>query len=111
MKIVLFICMFVTLSNAGHPNVIAMDNPAVDCYTQEGYVAAISKEYLEDVIRYSIDKDYVAINKLLDTGVIIKMKKGVKVHLVETHLFSGTVEFRVHGYTDILWTVTEGIKC
>ena len=84
---------------------------AADCYTQEGYIAAISEKYLDDVVRYSVDKDYAAIEKLLKAGVIVQMKKGIKVYLVKTHLFSGKVEFRIPGQTDILWTVIEGIKC
>lgn len=82
-----------------------------DCYSKEGYIAATSEKYLDDVVRYSVDKDYVAIEKLLKAGVIVEMKKGIKVYLVKTHLLSGKVEFRISGYTEIFWTVTEGIKC
>lgn len=107
MKMLILLCMLV-IFDPGHS---AMKNDIVECYTREGYIAAISEKYLEDVIQYSIDKDYVAIQKLLKAGVVVEMKKGVKVFVVKTHLLSGKVEFRISGYTDILWTVTEGIKC
>ncbi len=81
------------------------------CYTQEGYIAAISEQYLDDVVRYSVDNDYKAIQSLLAKGVVVQMKKGVKVYLVDAHIFSGKVEFRVPGQTQVLWTVTEGLRC
>lgn len=83
----------------------------IECVTKQGYVAAISEKYLDDVIQYAVDKDYVAMQRLLDAGVAVTMTDGVKVYLVDTHIFSGTVEFRIPGYTGALWTVIEGIKC
>ena len=84
---------------------------SVTCYTNEGYFAAISEEYLDDVVKYEIDKDYKAIQKLMDAGAIVIMKKGIKVYVVETHLFSGTIEFRLPGETSVLWTVREALNC
>lgn len=83
----------------------------IDCYTKDGYVAAISEKYLDDMIKYSVDKDYEAINKLFAAGVIVTMKDGIRVHVVETHAFSGKVEFRLPGSTDVLWTITKALKC
>lgn len=111
MKILLLLCTMVVLNPTLNSSYFLEKNDVADCYTMEGYVAAINEKYLDDVIRYSIDKDYVAIQKLLKAGVVVEMKKGVKVFVVKTHLLSGKVEFRIPGYTDILWTVTEGIKC
>jgi hypothetical protein len=80
-------------------------------FTKDGYIATTSEKYLDDVIQYAIDKDYEAINKLINAGVAIPMKKDVKVYLVKVHVWSGTMEFRLSGSTKILWTVREGLKC
>lgn len=93
------------------PSVQTEASPSRECYTKEGYIAAISEKYLSDAVRYSIDKDYVAIQKLIDAGVIVQMKKGIRVHIVDTHILSGKVEFRLPGETDVLWTVIEAISC
>jgi hypothetical protein len=110
MKTVILLCTLAMFNQPMDSSRSTVDM-VVDCYTQEGYIAAISEKYLDDVVRYSVDKDYIAIEKLLKKGVIVQMKKGIKVHLVNTHLFSGKVEFRLPGQTDVLWTVSEGIKC
>jgi hypothetical protein len=111
MKILFLLGMLVVPNPDLNLSYFLTENDIGDCYTREGYVAAISEKYLDDLIRYSVDKDYVAIQKLLKAGVVVEMKQGVKVFVVKTHLLSGKVEFRIPGYTDILWTVTEGIKC
>jgi hypothetical protein len=97
-----------------YTSLLGCDNPEffyVDCYTKEGYIAASTEKYLDDVIRYSVDKDYEAIQKLIRAGVVFQMKPNVKIHIVDTHLFSGSVKFRLPGYTEILWTVREAIRC
>lgn len=81
------------------------------CTTVNGHIAAINEKYLDQAIRYAVDKDAIALQKLIDAGVIVVMKAGIKVFVVETHVLSGKVEIRVSGQTDVLWTVTEGIKC
>ena len=106
-----FISILFLLSPSDYSTHEQSINSISECVTKKGYVAAISEKYLDDVIRYAVDKDYVALQKLLDAGVAVTMTDGVKVYLVDTHIFSGTVEFRIPGYTDVLWTVIEGIKC
>lgn len=81
-----------------------------ECYTKGGYAAAISEKYLDDVIQYSIDNDLVALQKLIDAGVVVTMKKDVKIIIVKAHLL-GKVEFRLPGQTDVFWTVREGLRC
>ncbi len=111
MKTLILLCALTIFNQRVDSSSYLTANTVADCYTKEGYIAATSEKYLDDVVRYSVDKDYVAIEKLLKAGVIVQMKKGIKVYLVKTHLLSGKVEFRIPGYTEILWTVTEGIKC
>jgi hypothetical protein len=114
MKIIILqaiFCYTIALTNYIPTSTSAEIKLSAECSTNDGYIAAISEKYLDDVIRYSIDKDYAAVEKLLKAGVIVQMKKGVKVYLVDTHLLSGKVEFRIPGQTDVLWTVSEGIKC
>lgn len=82
---------------------------ATVCYTVDGYVAASSEKYLTAAERYLADKDYKAFKILTDAGKAVIMKGGIKVHLVDTHW--GTVEFRLPGTTEVLWSLSEGIKC
>lgn len=81
------------------------------CYTKDGYIAATSEKYLDNAIRYSVDKDAVALQKLMDAGVVVSMKPGIKVFVVDTHVFGGKLEFRVAGHTEVFWTMLEAIKC
>lgn len=84
------------------------DKPA-ECTTVDGQVAAVSEKYLDDAIRYSVDKDYTALQSLIDKGAVVVMKGGIKVFTVKVHFTK--IEFRLAGSTDVLWTVREGLKC
>ena len=79
------------------------------CITKGNYVAAISEKYLDDAVSYAADNDLQALEKLIKRGVVVVMKPGVKVYIVDNHFT--TTEFRVEGQTDVLWTVREGIDC
>ena len=76
--------------------------------TVEGYSACTTKKYLNDLITYSTQKDYDAIQKLIDAGVCLQMAGGIEVYLMETSW--GLVEVRPKGTTNTVWTVQEGIK-
>ena len=79
------------------------------CRTVDGYAAAITEEYLDQVTRYSVDKDYVALQRLIDAGVVIVLKGGIEVYTVNVGWT--VVEFRLKGDTQTWWTVREGLKC
>ncbi len=79
------------------------------CRTVDGYAAAITEDYLDQVTRYSVDKDYQAIQRLMDAGVVIMLKGGVEVYTVDVGWT--VIEFRLKGDTQTWWTVREGLKC
>ena len=79
------------------------------CTTKGGYYAAISKDYLEKLISYSVDDDTQAIQKLIDAGVVFGLKAGVTVYLEDTSW--GKAEIRPKGMTQTVWTVTEAVNC
>lgn len=92
-------------------NLLDTENELSYCLTKEGFLGALTEEYLDQAVSYSVQKDYVALQKLIDLKVVFLMKKGVKVYPVDTHIWRGTVEFRLPGETIILWTVIEALEC
>ena len=79
-------------------------------YTVGGHAAAVSEKFLDKVVDLSVAKDYEALQKLLDSGLVIILKKGIKVDVVDTKLFSGKVKIRPFGTNTELWTVIEAIE-
>jgi hypothetical protein len=79
-------------------------------YTVGGHAAALSEELLDRVVSLSVAKDYEALGKLLKSGLVIILKKGIKVEVVKTKLFSGKVKIRPFGSNLELWTVIEAIE-
>lgn len=79
-------------------------------YTVGGHAAAVSEKLLDRVIDLSVAKDYEALQKLLDSGLVIILKKGIKVDVVDTKLFSGKIKIRPFGTNLELWTVIEAIE-
>lgn len=79
-------------------------------YTVGGHAAAVSEKLLDRVVDLSVAKDYEALQKLLDSGLVIILKKGMKVEVVDTKLFSGKVKIRPFGTNLELWTVIEAIE-
>jgi len=79
-------------------------------YTVGGHMAAVSEKLLDRVVDLSIAKDYDALQQLLDSGLVIILKKGIKVEVVDTKLFSGKVKIRPFGTNLELWTVMEAIE-
>jgi len=79
-------------------------------YTVGGHAAAVSEKLLDRVVDLSVAKDYEALQKLLDSGLVIILKKGIKVEVMDTKLFSGKVKIRPFGSNLELWTVIEAIE-
>jgi len=79
-------------------------------YTVGGHAAAVSEKLLDRVVDLSVAKDYEALQKLLDSDLVIILKKGIKVEVLDTKLFSGKVKIRPFGTNIELWTVIEGVQ-
>jgi hypothetical protein len=78
--------------------------------TASGYLASTSEELLDKAISYLVDKDNVALQKILDTGLVFELKGGLSVYVVNTKMFSGKVKIRPVGETVEIWTLIEAIK-
>ena len=97
--IVFFVSLFYSVSIAGQIK-----------YTVGGHTAAISENLLDKVVDLSISKDYEALQKLFDSGLVILLKSGIKVEVIELNLFSGTIKIRPFGMNLEIWTVREALK-
>ena len=95
----LFIFYFFSISSAGPIK-----------YTVGGHAAAVSEDVIDRVIDLSISKDYAALQQLIDSGLVIILKKGIKVEVVDTKIFSGKAKIRPFGTNITLWTVIEAIE-
>jgi hypothetical protein len=78
--------------------------------TQSGYLAAVSKEAMQSAASFQVAGDSEALASLMESGQVIRLKAGLKVQLMETHVFSGLVEIRPFGSTSNLWTNAEAIE-
>ena len=77
--------------------------------TQSGFSACITEDYFDKLGDYSVDKDYDAIQKLIDNKVCFFLKEGITVY-VEEQRWNGVVEIRPKGQTGTVWTNIEAIK-
>lgn len=78
--------------------------------TKSGYLASPSEQLLDKAIQYISVKDYVAVQKLLDTKMVIMLKGGLRVYVVDSKIFSGKIKIRPVGQTIEIWTVTEAVS-
>jgi len=88
----------------------ATAQPLSAATTVGGYLASPSKELLEKATSYAVAKDEAALKKLMEGGMVISLKAGIDIEIVETKLFSGLVKIRPRGETLELWTVIEAVK-
>jgi len=77
--------------------------------TKKGYLAAITEEYLDKTLELINAKDYVALQKLLDAGVVIWLKEGIKVQIVDS-TWTGKIKIRPKGELVEVWTVMEAVE-
>ena len=77
--------------------------------TKEGYLAAATKEYYDQMMNLIAVKDYEALQTLIDAGVVISLKAGLKVQIVDS-TWTGAIKIRLKGSTTTVWTVMEAVK-
>ena len=83
---------------------------AQDLYvTQDGYLASLNKNQLSKVTDYLGSGDKVAVNKLVESGVVFWLKAGLIVYL-EDFTWTGLAKIRPKGETFEVWTYREAIK-
>ena len=75
---------------------------------------AATTELFDKLMRYSVQKDEVAFNRLmaagLSTGMTTYFKNGEELFLTDTAIFSGKMKVRRKGETVEYWTVIEATK-
>lgn len=79
--------------------------------TKGGHIATLTEADLEKVMRLAVSKDDVALQKMIDGGRAIVLKKGVQVHLEKClGMICSTVEVRPKGMEESVFTVKEAIE-
>ena len=77
--------------------------------TNDGYPACLKKEWLDDLVKFSVAKDLGSHNAYLNSKKCIILKGGIKVTLTESPgAFGGTAGFAVDGVK--FWTIREALK-
>jgi hypothetical protein len=76
--------------------------------TAQGFKASYNEESLSNLVQYSVDKDYQAIEYLLNSGEVFELPAGQEAYIIESKL--GRVKIRLKGETNELWTFSEAIK-
>lgn len=77
--------------------------------TKSGYLAALTEEELDRAVRYAVDHDEAALKQLVGTGTVFVLKAGLRVVLVDTHLFGGKAKIRPRGQMLEVWVPMEAI--
>lgn len=78
--------------------------------TRGSYLAAASEEMLDRAVQYTNDGDMKALQKLLDAGLVIYLRSGIPVFMVQVKMSNGTVKIRPEGSTDEIWTAVEAVS-
>jgi hypothetical protein len=82
----------------------------VDDYyaTREGYLAASTPEILNDAIKYQQVSNEGKIAELIGSGKVIKLKKDVKVRVLERSIQSKMLKIKLPDKEDLYWWVKDG---
>ena len=64
---------------------------------------------LDRAVQYANDGDMKALQKLLDAGLVIYLRSGIPVFIVQVKMSNGTVKIRPEGSTDEIWTAIEAV--
>lgn len=79
--------------------------------TKDGFIAAISEEYLDEAYMYVRDNDSEALGKLVKMQVVFPLKPNIEVFIVDgTLLGKRKAEFRIKGERNTFWTVREAFS-
>ena len=66
---------------------------AQDAYvTKSGYMAGVTEKAFDKAMTYIVQKDYGALQQLMDAGLVFSLKAGVRVYVMKTKLFKGRVK-------------------
>ena len=77
-------------------------------YTKKNYAVAMTEELLDMAMGLHAAGDMVALQTLLDTGLVFLVNQGVKVELMGV-TFSGKAKIRPWGSNIVVWTVVDAL--
>jgi hypothetical protein len=93
------------------PEPIASPSVLINLYTTNSHLYALSEELLDTAIQYAIEKDYAALQQLMDSQMVFKLKPGQDIHMEKCLGFAcSKVKVRLVGNTIDLYTVREAIQ-
>lgn len=82
--------------------------------SKDDFIGCIDKDYFERLVGYAADKDTVAFNRGLQSGLLLgtctTFKVNEPVFLEDTSVFAGLVKVRRRGGTQEYWTNIEATK-
>jgi len=79
--------------------------------TKDGFIAAISEEYLDEAYMYVRDNDSEALDKLIKMQVVFLLKPNIEVIIVDgTLLGKRKAEFRIKGDRNTFWTIRDAFS-
>ena len=78
--------------------------------TTGSYMAGVTEEAFDKGMDYVVQKDHVALQKLMNAGLVFQLKPGVKVHVMKMKMFSGKVKIRPVGSVGEVWTAIEAVR-
>ena len=77
--------------------------------TNSGYPACLKKEWLDDLMQFTLSKDESSWKAYMKSGKCLMMKAGLKVTITESPgMFGGTTGFIFEGTK--AWTLREAIN-
>lgn len=78
-------------------------------YTTQGKnFGAVTEQYLDDCIKYSIGQDIDQIKDMIATKKIFKLKEGLEIHIME--ISGNKIRCQVVGTDVEFWTVKQELQ-
>jgi len=77
--------------------------------TKGGDFAAATEEIYDRVIKLVAAGDREAVNELMEMGVVIILKKGLKVQIMDSR-WTGKIKIRLKGTQTEVWTAIEAVE-
>ncbi len=96
--ILLLLCVFAGKADT-QPNFV----------TKNGYLFVVTERLLDNATQYLIQNDFVALQKLMDTGLVAFLKPGIRVHVTKIY-WRGKAQIRLPGSTISLWITNDAIE-
>lgn len=86
----------------------AIQSHAMSAQSRDGFVACITKEWVEDMVSFARTKDTGSFQAYIDSKKCVIMKEGLKVTVTDSPGILGrTAGFVYQGIK--LWTVRDGL--